>query len=225
LWCDRCDHRIAQYQQGYCVIECGAKCCLEFALHEPWVTTQFALSLFHGELHHARTAYQRFVNAFLDAPSPLLECNPNDSRILGDDKFASTLLHTAWKPKPRQTVDDLIDATCHRFSISRDQLLSSSRQRELAHARAWVAHQAITLRVCSLSQVARQFGRSESALRQSVKHHFNYPWQCNRWSSSVQQLRNDDPAPDSALTGCYCSHTWILRSPLDSRYDHQSGQQ
>jgi len=94
---------------------------------ERWVTTDFALSMFHGDIEQARMAYQRFMNARLDAPSPLLECNPNDSRILGDDKFAATLLNTAWKAKSRKSVDELIDTACQQLSIQRDQLFSSSR--------------------------------------------------------------------------------------------------
>jgi hypothetical protein len=54
-------------------------------------------------------------------------------------------------------------------------LASASRHRHITLARAWVAHQALTLHIASLSQIARTFGRAESSLRESVKRHFNYP--------------------------------------------------
>jgi putative transposase len=142
---------------------------------ESWVTTDFSLSMFHNDLVHARTAYQQFVHARLDATSPLVECNPNDRRILGDDTFAARLLGEAWRPRSTKTIEDLIKSACEQFHLSNDQLLSISRQRKLAHARAWITHQAIVLRICSLSHVARLFGCSEAALRQTVKRHFNYP--------------------------------------------------
>ena len=44
----------------------------------------------------------------------------------------------------------------------------------------FIAHQTITMRVSSLSHMAKLFGRSEEALRQSVKYHFNYPWRLHQ---------------------------------------------
>lgn len=49
---------------------------------EPWVTTEFALSLFHSDTHQAVTAYDRFVHADLAPASPLNARNPNDRRAL-----------------------------------------------------------------------------------------------------------------------------------------------
>ena len=142
---------------------------------EPWVTTHFALSMFHIDLHRARTDYDQFVHANLAARSPLTELNPNDSRILGSDRFATQLLGNAWSPRTRKTLDDLIDDACQQFALPRNALNSPSRHRTTTLARAWIAHQAITLRITSLSQVAHHFGRTEGALRQSVKRYFNYP--------------------------------------------------
>jgi len=139
------------------------------------VTTDFALSLFHSDYHHARIAYRKFVHDKLDAASPLAECNANDTRILGNDAFAANLLKHAWQPKSTITIEELMISACQQFCVSRDQLISLNRQRKLAHARAWVAHQAITLRLCSLSHIARLFGCTKAALRQTVKRHFNYP--------------------------------------------------
>lgn len=142
---------------------------------EPWVTTEFSLTLFHPEAICAVTAYDRFMRDETRTESPLTECNPNDRRILGSDTFAARLLGTAWRPHSQKTLDELIDEACQSFSVNRIALYSSSRHRHLAHARAWIAHQALTLRIASLSHVAHIFGRSEAALRQSVKLHFNYP--------------------------------------------------
>jgi len=44
--------------------------------------------------------------------------------------------------------------------------------RVLTYARAWVAHQATSLRIASLAHVARTFGRNEASLRESLRLHF-----------------------------------------------------
>jgi REP element-mobilizing transposase RayT len=144
---------------------------------QPWVTTDFALSMFHAQRDHAVAAYQRFINQEIDSPSqsPLLQCNANDGRILGSDDFAAKLLGAAWQPRSRKTLADVIVDACRQFAIEESALRSRSAHRQLTKARAWVAHQATTLRIASLSEVARVFDRRESSLRECVKRHFNYP--------------------------------------------------
>ena len=68
-----------------------------------------------------------------------------------------------------QDAPNLVDEACQQSSITQDALLSSSSQRHLIEARAWIAHHAITLRIASLCEVARHFHRTEAGLRQSVK--------------------------------------------------------
>ena len=144
---------------------------------EPWVTTQFALSMFHHDLSVAINTYQRFVLAAIAStrPSPLQQCNLNDPRILGSDTFIASLMKTAWQPKSRKTIEQLLEEACDQFSIERQALLSSGKQRHLTFARAWIAHQAVILGISSLAQVARLLNRNEATLRESVKTHFNYP--------------------------------------------------
>lgn len=144
---------------------------------QPWLTTDFALRMFHTERGRAIDAYVRFVDQAIARPcaSPLLECNSTDQRILGSDDFAGKLLGADWKPRSRTTLVELIEAACREFSVSEDALRSPSCHRLLTKARAWVAHQAVIQRIASISTVARHFNRSDAALRQGIKHHFNYP--------------------------------------------------
>ena len=137
-----------------------------------WVTTDFALSLFHPERIQAIAAYRRFMLAGADRVSPLIERNPNDKRILGSDDFAAKLFGEAWRPKSRKTLDDLMLEATLAFNVTADALRSRNQQRHLTRARAWLAHHAVTLRVASLSQVARLLERDESSLRESVQRHF-----------------------------------------------------
>lgn len=144
---------------------------------QSWVTTDFALRMFHAERELAVAAYRRFMEmeAGESSDSPSTLCNPNDSRILGSDQFLAKLLGRSWQPRSDKSLADLIDEACQQFSVSRQALVSASRHRHITHVRAWIAHQAVTLRVASLSEVARSFGRTEASLRESVKHHFNFP--------------------------------------------------
>ena len=128
--------------------------------------------MFHSNRPQAVAAHNRFVDECVDAHSPLNECNANDRRILGSDEFAGKLLGDSWLPRSRKTLHQLIDDAAHKFSISHEALLSPSRQRHLAKARAWIAHEAISLRIASLSQVARLLQRDESSLREAVRRYF-----------------------------------------------------
>lgn len=140
----------------------------------PWVTTAFALRMFHPDAAMATASYERFIEDEVASPgsSPLIERNPNDTRILGNDLFAAKILGDAWKPRSRKTLADLILEACQQFQISEAALTSASTQRHLTKARAWVAHQAVTHRVTSIAAVARHFHRSDAALRQSILVHF-----------------------------------------------------
>jgi putative transposase len=142
----------------------------------PWLTTDYSLRYFSTDRIRAISAYRTFIDEQLNfVESPLEQSNENDPRILGDDNFLATLLNESWKPKPRKTVEQLVTEACSHFSITREQLISPSRNRQITKACASVAHQALLLQVSSLSAVSRLFGRSESSLRESVRLHFNYP--------------------------------------------------
>ena len=115
-----------------------------------------------GKARHRQTGLSRF-------PGPA----PKSAQILGSDEFAGKLRGASWQPKSRKTPQQLIDDAVCRLSISRDVLLSPSRQGHLAKARAWIAHEAISLRIASLSQVARLLQRDESSLRETVQRYFS----------------------------------------------------
>ncbi len=143
---------------------------------EPWVTTDFALSMFHADRHTAIDAYRRFVsNGRGSGHSPLADCNPNDPRVLGSDEFAGRLLGAAWKPRSRRTLEQLIAEAQEQFGLMAVELCSASQEQRLVKARAWIAHQAAISRIASVALVARALNRDESSLRRAVKKHFNYP--------------------------------------------------
>jgi len=85
------------------------------------------------------------------------------------------VLGASWKPRSRQTLQELVHEGCLQFGISEALLFSPSRLRQVTRVRAWIAHQALLRRIASLAAVARALNRNESSLRDSVKRHFNYP--------------------------------------------------
>jgi len=141
---------------------------------QTWVTTGFALRLFHSERGKAIAAYQRFVEGSTSEGDELItsHLNSDNSRILGSDDFLAKLLSEAGRHGQQKTLDELVANACRRFSVSCDELRSRSRQRRLTRVRAWVAYQAAIQEIASVSEVARAFNRSEGSLRQSVKCHF-----------------------------------------------------
>lgn len=142
---------------------------------EPWVTTDSALALFGTHRDSSIVAYDRFVLEAVGLQSqysPLEGRNPNDSRILGCDDFARRMLGAEWKPRSRRPLDQLVAEACRRFTVTSSQLGSSSRNRKVVAARAWVANEAVQGRVASVAAVARQFNRNESSLRRALRRRF-----------------------------------------------------
>jgi hypothetical protein len=138
---------------------------------EGWLTTDFALSMFHSERGKAIAAYKRFIFAGLgstDSSSPLKECNANDRRILGSDAFAGRMLGESWKPRSQRTLEQIIAEACAQFGIEEPELCSTSRRSTLVNARAWIAQQCVQGRVCSIAAVARRLNRDESTIRHAL---------------------------------------------------------
>jgi len=141
---------------------------------DPWVTTEFALGMLHRDGERARELYRRLLDDRINQPSAPYtdELNPNDRRILGCDTFVAHALGWSWQPKSHKTVEQVIDEACKQFSVTRVQLFALTRSRRATHARAWITHQVTQLRIASVVQIARLFGRDESALRRSVLRYF-----------------------------------------------------
>jgi hypothetical protein len=139
--------------------------------HEEWLTTDFGLSLFAAEAPTAICAYRRFLNDALTSDStrsPFDDLNPSDRRILGSDEFARKHLGAAWKPRSRESLEQVIIQACAHFNINSAQLESPSRSAKLVAARAWVVKKSVEGRVASIAAVARRLNRDESSLRHAL---------------------------------------------------------
>lgn len=142
--------------------------------HEPWVTTDFALSMLHSDRRLAVHAYAHFVGSCSanGMTSPLASRNQHDSRILGDDEFASRVLGPAWRPMSNRTVEQIVAQACDQFAVTLEQLRSASRERHVTRARAWITHETVSGRVASIAAIARFLDHDESSLRSAARRHY-----------------------------------------------------
>ncbi|MCC7329968.1 MAG: transposase [Gammaproteobacteria bacterium] len=135
-----------------------------------WLTTEWLLGLLGTALAGARRAYASFMAADADEAGRHALCNgrDDDPRILGDDQFARTACDQATPVGARQDLNELVRATCERYGVSDADLAVPSRNRLHARVRAEIARAAIDGRAATLTEVARRFGRSPSALCRRV---------------------------------------------------------
>jgi hypothetical protein len=136
------------------------------AAPESWLTISFALALFAPDATRAHVAYRQFV----EAP----HAGEFDESIL--DLHGVTNLSAAQPVKPvvagaasRQTLESLIAEGCARFGIDEVHLKSPSREACIVQARAWIAQEAISRRIATLSAVSRALGRDRATLRFAMR--------------------------------------------------------
>lgn len=135
----------------------------------PWLTTDFALSLFASDVATARERYHHFVLAGVGVhpDNKLILGRSDDARILGTDAFLNKL---AIRPTPRPTLSaqTLIERICHIHAVESVALRTPGRQRQAAKLRALILHHALRLRIATLSDMARHFNRSASTLSETL---------------------------------------------------------
>ncbi|HKQ83818.1 MAG TPA: transposase [Steroidobacteraceae bacterium] len=137
---------------------------------QPWVYTDFGLSLFSPDLARARVLFQSFVEQRLSSADADLRLapHPKERRVLGTDQFLEQLALHASTRRSSVSLESLAQAICNERRISLEALRSRSRERHLCDARALIASRAIAQQAASLSAVARFLNRSVSALSRAV---------------------------------------------------------
>jgi len=137
---------------------------------QSWVTTEFALRMLHPDYATAVRAYLQIVEE--PVANTDMQPHPDDSRVLGDDRFLLTF-RQSYTPRSMSSLDELVTETCARFAIDAQRLQSTSKDRGVASARAWLAHQAVNLRIATICEVARRLNRHEASIRGLMRRHRN----------------------------------------------------
>jgi len=95
-----------------------------------------------------------------------------DPRAFGSALFLATLPDDRSQPRRvRASLEQLIDAAADVLDVAPEEIVSLSRRRPLALARAIVTWHAVRHRIATLSQVSRRLGRDSSTLLTSVHHY------------------------------------------------------
>jgi hypothetical protein len=130
------------------------------ARSEPWLTTDFALRMFSGDRARAISAYLKFVGVSADeVPSPFERARAEPFEALGDEDFVARISRDLTvRARPTLTLEQLLDAGCQKFGLTRALLESKLRKPVLAEARAWIARRAVDERISTLSEVGRAIG-------------------------------------------------------------------
>ena len=137
----------------------------------PWMTTSLILSIFGEDEPRSRAQFAQFV---ADPPNPDCEwtadtdTKPNrhqpENPPSSDPDAASCTL---------APLESLIEQHCLHLEISPEELVSSSRARQFAKARAVIARDAIEKDIATLAEISRRFGRSESVVLRTMSHYQN----------------------------------------------------
>jgi hypothetical protein len=136
----------------------------------PWLTTDWVLGQFEKSPATARAAYQAFVWDGLGEERRLEFHNGGeDSRLLGDDRFAERCLSCAEYRPPRLAVEDISAAVCQAYGINEAELQAKSQQRVVSEARAVIGWLGRELECVTLSVVARHVNRDIGSLSSAVR--------------------------------------------------------
>ncbi len=139
----------------------------------PWLTTNVALRLLAQRPDQAHYAYRRLM---FDTIPPEEELNfdrggPEDPRVLGDRQFMTNIPRNQRVHKSTYSLEQVIDTVSCTLGLERSEVLSRSRQRRLALARALITWYATERGVATLAEVSRRLQRDPSTLFVAVERY------------------------------------------------------
>ncbi len=139
----------------------------------PWLTTAVALRMLAQRPEQARFAYRRLIG---ESPSPgevagFDHGGTDDPRVLGDQEFMAAIPRHMRVYRSEYSLDQVIDTVTSTLGLERSQVLSRSRQRRLALARALITWNATERGVATLAEVARRLQRDPSTLFVAVERY------------------------------------------------------
>ncbi len=138
----------------------------------PWLCTRTVLRALNagGE---TRSPYAEFMSqAPAQQEAHLFEHGgANDLRVVGSPEFLAGLPRHARTYRSKTSLDQIINTVTCTLGVEREHVLSSSRQRQFALARALIAWYATERGIATLSDVARRLHRDPSTLSVAVSRY------------------------------------------------------
>jgi REP element-mobilizing transposase RayT len=135
--------------------------------HRAWVTTDFALLLLGNDAARQRAQYLELMQSSepCELGSGILAPHRTQRQVLGDDKFVARITADQRHQPTWKTLDELLVECCQQFDVEYELLCMPGNGRQLAQARAWIAHESVANQVATVCAIARKLGRTESAVR------------------------------------------------------------
>ena len=139
----------------------------------PWLTTSVALRMLAPRPDQARYAYRRLM--FESAPAEddinFDRGGEDDPRVLGDRQFMTQIPRNQRVHRSTYSLEQVIDTVSCTLGLERSDVLSRSRQRRLALARALITWYATERGVATLAEVSRRLQRDPSTLFVAVERY------------------------------------------------------
>lgn len=138
-----------------------------------WLTTNVVLKMLARGAGNPIEAYRKFMRDADECEDIALfeHSSAQEPRVLGDERFISSL---ALRQRPRKkigSIDQLIDGVARILEVPRAEMLSASRRRRLSLARALVTWHATHSGIATLTEVARRLDRDPSTLLVAVERY------------------------------------------------------
>jgi hypothetical protein len=138
----------------------------------PWLTTETTLNHFaRRQKGRARELYRRYVE--LDVANEEI-ARFEDSRpphIVGDQAFVNSALGRRPPRRAFNSLEQVVDSVARTLGVTREDVVSPSRQRKLSLARAVITWHATRSGVATLAEVARYLQRDPSTLSVGVERY------------------------------------------------------
>jgi len=135
-----------------------------------WLTVDWVLHFFGNTELIARAAYTDFMQK--DQQDSMLELfrkgGQTDDRVLGNDDFLESVTGPSAVPNAELNLEQIVDATCAKYGVDKENLRSASRDRKFARIRAEIGSRARENGTATVQEIASYFGRSHAAISRAI---------------------------------------------------------
>jgi hypothetical protein len=140
------------------------------AITLPWLTTDWVLSQFSGNIKKARAGYRSFVlDGLKETRRSEFHSGNKESRILGDDTFAEQVFAEADQQWRRgYTLPEVLTSVCRTYGITEEQLKAPGKVRPFTEARALAAVFVRESRELSLTDLGKAVNREIASLSRAA---------------------------------------------------------
>lgn len=135
-----------------------------------WLTDEFVLSLFGQTRRQAIRSYSQFMaETTLLSAGERLSHGGDDDRVLGKNSWLVSILGDEYTGAPKQSLQEIIASVCAAHQVDEATLAAPRGPHRYSAIRAQIAKEAADQGVATISEVARRFNRSQSAISQAIQ--------------------------------------------------------